>query len=120
MDNPLIIPFFIPHAGCPFTCVFCNQWEISGETEEIRPEQINNLVAEYLKRARLWPGRHVEIAYFGGSFTAIPTEKQIALLEAAAAQKEKGIIKGIRISTRPDFINDEILRRLLSYGVTTV
>ncbi|MDD2401145.1 MAG: radical SAM protein [Clostridia bacterium] len=120
MNSPLIIPFFIPHAGCPFTCVFCNQWEISGEKDEVKAEDIDKSVEEYLKRARIWPGRQIEIAYFGGTFTAIPVDKQIALLEAAAEQKKKGRIKGIRLSTRPDCINEEILERLLAYGVTTV
>lgn len=120
MNNPLIIPFFIPHAGCPFTCVFCNQWEISGADEVVRPEEIGSFVEEYLKRARRWPDRHVEIAFYGGSFTALPAERQVAYLQAAVEQKTKGLIAGIRLSTRPDFINDEIVERLLAYGVTTV
>ncbi|MDD4145988.1 MAG: radical SAM protein, partial [Clostridia bacterium] len=120
MEKPLIIPFFIPHAGCPFTCVYCNQWKISGKEEEIKPEEIDQYVEEYLKKARLWPGRFVEIAFYGGSFTALPPEKQVGLLQAAAAQKKKGRIKGIRLSTRPDYLDEEILARLLSYGVTTV
>ncbi|MDD4665448.1 MAG: radical SAM protein [Clostridia bacterium] len=120
MEKPLIIPFFIPHAGCPFTCVYCNQWKISRKEEEIKPEEIDQYVEEYLKKARLWPGRFVEIAFYGGSFTALPPEKQVGLLQAAAAQKKKGRIKGIRLSTRPDYLDEEILARLLSYGVTTV
>ncbi len=120
MEKPLIIPFFIPHVGCPFTCVFCNQWEISGEKEAIQPEEIADYVDAYLKKARLWPDRYVEIAFYGGSFTAIPPEKQGEYLQAAAEQKRKGRINGIRLSTRPDFINKEILDRLFFYGVTTV
>jgi histone acetyltransferase (RNA polymerase elongator complex component) len=120
MKKPLIIPFFIPHAGCPFTCVYCNQWEISGKRDVLKPEEIDRCVEEYLQRTRLWPGRYVELAFYGGSFTAIAPEKQEAFLAAAAAQKEKGRIMGIRLSTRPDYINQEILERLLSYGVTTI
>lgn len=120
MKNPLIIPFFIPHAGCPFTCVYCNQWEISGRSDVLKPEEIDRCVEEYLKHTRLWPGRYVEIAFYGGSFTAISPEIQEAFLGAAAAQKKKGRIMGIRLSTRPDYINQEILERLLYYGVTTV
>jgi histone acetyltransferase (RNA polymerase elongator complex component) len=120
MKKPLIIPFFIPHAGCPFTCVYCNQWKISGKSEEIKPEEIDQYVETYLQKARLWKDRYVEIAFYGGSFTALPREKQVRLLRAAAEQKQKGRIKGIRLSTRPDYIDEEILERLLSYGVTTV
>lgn len=120
MKKPLIIPFFIPHVGCPFTCVFCNQWEISGEREAIQPEEIAGYIAAYLPKARLWPNREVEIAFYGGSFTAIPPEKQEQYLQAAAQQKKEGRVNGIRLSTRPDFINEEILERLSFYGVTTV
>lgn len=120
MKKPLIIPFFIPHAGCPFTCVFCNQWKISGNEGEIKPEEIDGYVAAYLQKSRLWPDRYREIAFYGGSFTALPSKKQLSLLQAAAEQKKKGRIKGIRLSTRPDFIDRPILERLFSYGVTTV
>jgi histone acetyltransferase (RNA polymerase elongator complex component) len=120
LKKPLIIPFFIPHAGCPFICVFCNQWKISGAEEAVRPEKIGSVVTEYLKRARQWPGRHVEIAFYGGSFTALPQEVQTAYLQAAAELKSKGLINGLRLSTRPDFITEEIVERLLAYGVTTV
>lgn len=120
MKKPLIIPFFIPHAGCPFTCVYCNQWKISGKEDEIKPEEIEQYVETYLQKARSWPDRYVEIAFYGGSFTALPLEKQVRFLQAAAAQKEKGWIKGIRLSTRPDYINEDILENLLFYGVTTV
>lgn len=118
--KPLIIPFFIPHAGCPFTCVFCNQWKISGREEVIKPEEIDGIVAAYLQKARMWQGRNIEIAFFGGSFTALPQEMQTGFLRAAAEQKKKGRIAGIRVSTRPDYIDRQILERLLFYGVTTV
>jgi len=120
LKKPLIIPFFIPHAGCPFTCVFCNQWKISGAEAAVRPEQIGFYVAEYLKGARKWPGRQVEIAFYGGSFTALSPESQTAYLQAAAELKRKGLIDGLRLSTRPDFITEEIVERLLAFGVTTV
>ena len=120
MKKPLIIPFFIPHAGCPFTCVFCNQWKISGQEEIIKPEEIDRYVETYLQKSRLWSERYCEIAFYGGSFTALPLEVQVGFLEAAAEQKKKGRIKGIRLSTRPDFIDRQILDRLMYYGVTTV
>ena len=120
MKKPLIIPFFIPHAGCPFTCVFCNQWKISGQEEIIKPEEIDRYVEAYLQKSRLWPDRYCEIAFYGGSFTALLPDMQRGFLEAAAEQRKKGRIKGIRISTRPDFIDRQILERLMFYGVTTV
>jgi len=119
MARPLIIPFFIPHAGCPFTCVFCNQWEISGAAAPTKPEDIRPQVLKYLaahKKEAAW----AEVAFFGGSFTGLEQELQKSLLQAAYALKQEGIIQGIRLSTRPDYINKEIVENLYAHGVTTV
>lgn len=123
MERPLIIPFFLPHAGCPFTCVFCNQWQISGQTEEAHLGEIEAKVHDYLdtyfKKKKRLP-QQVEVAFFGGSFTGLPARVQVEWLCNAARVKEKGLINGIRLSTRPDYINDVTLKRLFSYGVTTI
>ncbi len=119
MARPLIIPFFLPHAGCPFTCVFCNQWEISGTGEIIRPEDIRAQVLEYL-HAHKGKCTRTEVAFYGGSFTGIEQELQQKYLEAAYALKQEGLIQGIRLSTRPDYIDRNNLENLLAYGVTTV
>lgn len=119
MKPLLIIPFFIPHAGCPFTCVFCNQWEISGAGEKARPEEIRPRVLEYLNSAGN-SYQQKEVAFFGGSFTGLPSEYQENLLAEAFRLKEEGLITGIRLSTRPDYISPSIIDLLLRYGVTTV
>lgn len=119
MDKNLVIPFFIPHAGCPFTCVFCNQWEISGEDQEANPEEILTKVKEYLHTVKKKPER-TEVAFFGGSFTGLPVSVQESYLKGAFHAKEEGLIDGIRLSTRPDYISDEIVERLCRYGVTTI
>lgn len=119
MDNPLIIPFFIPHAGCPFTCAFCNQYEITGRDKIITPEEIAPQVENYLKHAKN-SSRRVEIAFYGGSFTGLPIDFQVKLLTVAAQIKKNGDIQGIRLSTRPDYISNEILQMLQVYGVTTI
>lgn len=119
MDKPLIIPFFIPHAGCPFTCVFCNQWEISGASTIAQPEDIRPRVMSYLAAHKKESVRS-EVAFYGGSFTGIEQQLQDGLLQAAHALKQEGLIQGIRLSTRPDYINHEIIRNLVTYGVTAV
>ncbi|MFY9174778.1 MAG: radical SAM protein [Peptococcia bacterium] len=119
MTAQLIIPFFIPHAGCPFTCVFCNQWEISGATNITTPEQIRPQVLQYLDAHGL-KTTFCEVAFYGGSFTGLEQEQQNDLLEAAFELKREGLIQGIRLSTRPDYINQQIVENLLAYGVTTV
>lgn len=119
MKELLVIPFFIPHEGCPFTCVFCNQWEISGAPKTAIAGEIRPKVMEYLNSAGS-RYRKKEVAFFGGSFTGLKAEYQESLLAEAFRLKEEGLITGIRLSTRPDYITKSIIDRLISYGVTTV
>ncbi len=112
------IPIFVPHAGCPHHCSFCNQKTISGAQTMPGPEDVTALCAEAL--LRLDSRYTTEIAFFGGSFTAIPREKMTALLQAAAVFVEKGQAAGIRISTRPDAIDGAVLSILSRYHVTTI
>lgn len=114
------IPVFVPHYGCPFDCVFCNQKHITGEKREVTGTVVREIIEEHLKTIEAVEERRVEVAFFGGSFTAIDVEKQVELLESAYEYVKNGRVSGIRLSTRPDYINDEILKRLVSYGVTAV
>jgi len=116
--RPLIIPFFIPHSGCPHTCVFCNQRMITGShlpTPE--PEQIRATVEEWLGRS---PGRPTEVAFFGGSFSLLPRATQKNLLGTVRPYLDDGRISGVRISTRPDALDDGILLFLQKQGVRTI
>ena len=110
------ISIFVPHIGCPQKCSFCNQNTITGSHSAPTPDDVKTAVETALQRADY----EYEIAFFGGSFTAIKREYMISLLEAAKPYVENGKIKGIRCSTRPDAIDDEILSLLKSYGVTAV
>lgn len=112
------IPIFIPHKGCPHDCIFCNQKKISGETGEISPEQVREIIESHL--ATIEPGAFIEVAFFGGSFTAIEKRKQQAYLEAAYEFVQNGRAKQIRLSTRPDHIDEGILLLLQKYGVKTI
>lgn len=113
------IPIFVPHRGCPFDCVFCNQKRITGSAAEVTAETVKETIEQYLKTLPR-EDSIVEAAFFGGSFTGIPICEQTALLKAAKAFKDSGEISGIRLSTRPDYISEEILDNLLKYGVTTI
>ena len=110
------ISIFVPHIGCPQKCSFCNQNTITGSHSAPTPDDVKTAVETALQRADY----EYEIAFFGGSFTAIKRAYMISLLEAAKPYIENGSIKGIRCSTRPDAIDDEILSLLKSYGVTAV
>lgn len=113
------IPIFVPHRGCPFDCVFCNQRRITGSIKDVTPKDVTETIEAYLKTLPK-EGRVVEAAFFGGSFTGIPIEEQTALLSAAYKFKKRGLIDGIRLSTRPDYISGEILDNLARFEVTTI
>ena len=112
-----IIPVFIPHAGCPHQCVFCNQRTISGQKENGI-----NAAREQIEKYAAWTKLSVEneLAFYGGSFTALPFEFQEELLQLAMEFRTKGLIGKIRVSTRPDYINKTVLALLKQYGVKTV
>lgn len=113
-----IIPVFVPHLGCPNDCVFCNQRRISGSLKSASPEDVKNSIE---KAAALTPsGTRRQLAFYGGSFTAIPASEQEALLGAAAPYLADGTVSSIRLSTRPDAIDGAVLSRLRRFGVETV
>lgn len=110
------ISIFIPHLGCPHKCSFCNQNVITGNEKQPTAQDVKNAVETALKRK----GYTYEIAFFGGSFTAIDRQYMISLLEAAGEYVKNGSVNGIRISTRPDAIDKEVLEILKGYGVTSI
>lgn len=113
------IPIFVPHKGCPHDCVFCNQKRITGTQKDVTAEDVRHIIDECLKTLPS-DNRRVETAFFGGSFTGIPIDEQTSLLRAANEYLKKGLIDGIRISTRPDYIDKTILDNLKRFGVTTI
>jgi len=117
MGRHVNIPLFIPHMGCPHTCVFCNQRAISGH-ERFDPSTVEREIEDVLRTVRFEDS--CEIAFFGGSFTGIDRTLMIDLLERARRYVDRGLVESIRLSTRPDYVDEEILTILSSYGVRTV
>ena len=113
-----IIPVFVPHLGCPNNCVFCNQNRISGAERPATPQTVTDAVEQ--AKLVLPEAVRPQLAFYGGSFTAIPKDEQTALLERAKTYLDEGYLSSIRLSTRPDAIDGEVLRRLKYYGVETV
>lgn len=111
------IPVFIPHLGCPNQCIFCNQRYISG-TVQFDENKVRNVIEDVLNTVSV--SDECEIAFFGGSFTGIDRALMIRLLDMAEEFVRKGRVCGIRMSTRPDYINEEIINILLGYTVTYV
>lgn len=112
------VPFFISHQGCPHTCIFCDQRAISGASG-ILPGS-----AEIAEKVQAWrrsaPGRPLEAAFFGGTFTALPADTQEQLLAPLQPLLESGELTSVRISTRPDSIDPETVKRLAKQGVGTI
>lgn len=114
-----VIPVFVPHLGCPNDCIFCNQKSISGQKKNITKEDAKKIIDEFIERIKDKQGEK-EIAFFGGSFTAIEEKKQEELLSLAYEYIKAEKANSIRISTRPDYIDKTILKRLKKYKVKTI
>ncbi|SUP39751.1 Oxygen-independent coproporphyrinogen-III oxidase 2 [Veillonella criceti] len=113
-----LIPFYIPHAGCPQQCVFCNQHRIASDGVRATAVDVKTTIAEYVGTQR--NEKYWEVAFYGGSFSALPREVQISLLTPAYEALQAGQIDGIRCSTRPDALSEEAIDVLVAYGVDTV
>ncbi len=120
---PLIIPVFITHQGCPHRCVFCNQHPITGASEQsltfCTAESVKTEILAWLNRSPR-QGRRVQVAFYGGSFTGLSLDRQRQLLAAVQPFIVSGQVDGIRLSTRPDYINQDTPTFLRDFGVETV
>ena len=112
------VALFVPHEGCPHMCSFCNQKTISGSAKKLTKEDIDEAVK--IATEREYDNANSEIAFFGGSFTAIDKTYMTYLLESAYPYVKNGLFKGIRCSTRPDAIDSQVLNLLKKYGVTAI
>lgn len=111
-----IIPVFIPHVGCPHDCVFCNQKKIAGTLSAPNGDEVRAAIEKVLEYSGVTP----QIAFYGGSFTAIPVPQMKEYLAAAKGFIDEGKAGEIRLSTRPDCIDEERLAILAEYGVGTI
>ncbi len=120
MSNKIkIIPIFVPHVGCKNDCVFCNQKTITGKgTIRVNSQYAIDIVEEF--RKTIDENTNAEIAFFGGSFTAIDKDLQEDLLKVGKYYKDLGVVKRIRMSTRPDSINNEVLDLQKKYSVDII
>ncbi len=120
MKTHAIIPIFIPHLGCPNDCVFCNQKKITARTGPLTIQEMKFKIDEYLKTITGRGIQTTEIAFYGGSFTGIPKSDQEAYLSVAKEYKEAGKIQKVHLSTRPDYIDDQILALLKQHQVDII
>jgi len=120
VEKPLIIPFFLNQEGCSRRCIFCNQHVITGFRPGDPDSKLEEMVGRYLATAAPGPAREVQIAFYGGSFTSLPLAKQNKYLRCGQQFIQQGAVQSLRLSTRPDSLDEETCRRLKSFGVKTI
>ena len=118
MKKHAIIPIFISHRGCPNDCVFCNQKKITSREGDVTPGDVRNTIEEWL--TTLNKVETVEVSFYGGSFTGLPIESQTEFLKVAKEYKDLGKVDLIHLSTRPDYIDKNILDNLKAYSVDVI
>lgn len=114
-----IVPVFVPHYGCPNDCIFCNQRKITNYEKSIDIDSVREYIDTYISYFKTREVKR-EIAFYGGSFTGIKREDMISYLQIANEYINSGQIDSIRLSTRPDYIDEEILTILRKYKVETI
>lgn len=113
-----IIPIFVPHYGCRHRCIFCDQKKITAQIAPVTPARVSEVINRTLDG--ITQRRRVEVAFYGGSFTALGLDMQSSLLEPAYDALTAGKIQSIRLSTRPDAIDENILQNLAKFKVGTI
>lgn len=118
--KPFVIPIFIPHAGCPHRCIFCDQTRITSRTEDLPTiDQLHETIQQFLSYRRD-PHRYTEISFYGGNFLGLPTDRILFFLESVTRYINEEKIQGIRFSTRPDTITPQRLEVLAQFPISTV
>ena len=119
--KPLIVPIFIPNEGCPDRCIYCHQEKITAQaTRILDPVTVRGILESAVGSAKFDRGRRREVAFYGGTFTRLPLVRMAELLDAVAPYLKEGTFDSIRVSTRPDAIDEERLDLLRQFGVDTV
>ena len=113
------IPVFLPELACPYRCVYCNQFSITGLNESIKAEDVKHIIDSHLASFKE-ENRFVEVAFFGGNFTGLPLKMQNDYLEVVQPYLDKGLINGIRCSTRPDYITQQRVKEIKQLGMLNI
>ena len=113
------IPIFLPELACPYRCVYCNQFSITGLNNFVKPEDVKNIIDSHLSSFKE-ENRFVEVAFFGGNFTGLPVNMQNDYLEIVQPYLDRNLVHGIRCSTRPDYISLQRVKEIKSYGMRNI
>lgn len=113
------IPIFLPELACPYRCVYCNQFSITGKQYLPDIQDVKNIIEKHLNSFQK-DDRFVEVAFFGGNFTGLPEKMQDDFLKTVRPYMEKGLVDGIRCSTRPDYVDEKRMKILKSFGMKNI
>ena len=113
------IPIFLPELACPYRCVYCNQFSITGNDDIVKPEDVKNIIDSHLTSFKE-ENRFVEVAFFGGNFTGLPVKMQNDYLEVVQPYLDKNLVHGIRCSTRPDYISLQRVKEIKHFGMRNI
>ena len=113
------IPIFLPELACPYRCVYCNQFSITGLNNFVKPEDVKNIIDSHLSSFKE-ENRFVEVAFFGGNFTGLPVNMQNDYLEIVQPYLDRNLVHGIRCSTRPDYISLQRVKEIKAYGMRNI
>jgi histone acetyltransferase (RNA polymerase elongator complex component) len=113
------IPVFLPELACPYRCVYCNQFSITGLNDIVKAEDVKHIIDSHLSSFKE-ENRFVEVAFFGGNFTGLPLQMQNDYLDAVQPYLDKGLINGIRCSTRPDYITHQRVKEIKHLGMLNI
>ena len=113
------IPIFLPELACPYRCVYCNQFHITGNSDVVKPEDVINIIDSHLASFKE-ENRFVEVAFFGGNFTGLPVKMQNDYLEVVQPYLDKNLVHGIRCSTRPDYISLQRVKEIKHLGMRNI
>lgn len=113
------IPVFLPELACPYRCVYCNQYSITGLKDIIKPDEVKHIIDTHLRSFKE-ENRFVEVAFFGGNFTGLPLKMQNDYLDVVQPYLDKGLINGIRCSTRPDYITLQRVKEIKHLGMCNI
>ena len=113
------IPIFLPELACPYRCVYCNQFSITGNDDIVKPEDVKNIIDSHLDSFEE-ENRFVEVAFFGGNFTGLPVKMQNDYLEVVQPYLDKNLVHGIRCSTRPDYISLQRVKEIKHLGMRNI
>ena len=113
------IPIFLPELACPYRCVYCNQFSITGNDDIVKPEDVKNIIDSHLASFKE-ENRFVEVAFFGGNFTGLPVKMQNDYLKVVQPYLDKNLVHGIRCSTRPDYISLQRVKEIKHLGMRNI